>query len=161
MRRRWLAVCLAYVLSGCASGATVRSREPPLTLTLARADGRTIALSAYTGQPLLLFLFATYDQTSQLALVELTQFLRQHASVQVAGVLLQPDAATFLPLFKEAVSLPFELYYDPTSQILQGETALGRLRGIPAFVALGERGQIKAIRYGVQRIEQLEALTEP
>lgn len=158
---RWLfAVCLLAALSGCASGpGAPPPQEAPLSLSLTRADGRAIELSAYGGQPLLLFFFATYDEASQLALVKLTQFLSQHGSVQVAGVLLQPDAETFLPLFKQSVSLPFEVYYDRGLRILKGESALGKLSAVPAFVALDATGRIREFRYGVQSSEQLQELT--
>jgi peroxiredoxin len=157
--KRWLlTICLSFVLSDCASLQSAQPEAAPLVLGLARADGRNIALSAYAGQPLLLFLFTTYDQGSQLALANLTKFLAQHAGVQVAGVLLQPDAATFLPLFKEAVSIPFELYYDPGQRILQGESALGKLVAVPAFVALDAAGRVTQTGYGVLTAEQLEQL---
>jgi len=146
-------------MAGCASAPGPQPSAAPLTLQLARADGRTIELSAYGGQPLLLFMFATYDEASQLALVKLQQFLSQHGTAQVAGVIMQPDAATFLPLFKEAVSLPFEVYYDQDLRILKGESPLGKLNSIPAFVALDATGRVREIRYGVQTSEQLEQLT--
>ena len=160
---RWLsAVSSALLLMACASGPAVHQAQPTaLMLALARADSRTIHLSAYAGRPLLLFLFATYDESSQLALAKLTRFLAKQPAVQVAGVLLQPDAATFLPLFKEAVAPPFEVYYDQEQRILQGDSALGALEAIPAFVALDEAGRISAIRYGVQTDEQLQTLTRP
>jgi peroxiredoxin len=156
---RALHLSLALLLIGCASGPSTRPPAAPLKLALARADGRSIELSAYGGQPLLLFMFATYDQASQLALVKLTQFLSQHGSVQVAGVLMQPDAATFLPLFKEAVALPFEVYYDQDLRILKGESPLGKLNGIPTFVALDPTGHVREVRFGVLSTEQLEQLT--
>jgi hypothetical protein len=159
--RTALALCLIGALCGCASGpGTPPPQAAPLALSLARADGRTLQLSAYGGQPLLLFLFATYDDSSQLALVKLTQFLSQHASVQVAGVLVQPDAATFLPLFKAAVTLPFEIYYDQDLRILHGESALGKLETVPAFVALDANGYVRETQYGVLSVQQLEALTQ-
>lgn len=159
---RWvLTLCLCGALGSCATGpGTPPPTAAPLSLDLARADGRTIQLSAYGGQPLLLFLFATYDEASQLALVKLNQFLSQHASVQVAGVLLQPDAETFLPLFKEAVSLPFELYFDRDLKILKGESALGKLNGVPAFVALDASGRLRDMHFGVLSPEQLEEFTK-
>lgn len=161
MRGWLLAVALCGVLHGCASGPTAsQPSAAALRLALARADGRTFQLSAYAGQPLLLFMFTTYDQASQLALANLTKFLGQHATVQVAGVLLQPDAAKFLPLFKEAVSLPFELFYDPEQRILQGESALGKMSGVPAFVALDAEARVEQIRYGVLSIDELEELTK-
>jgi hypothetical protein len=156
---RALQLSLALLLIGCASGPGTPPPAAPLKLALARADGRSIELSAYGGQPLLLFMFATYDQASQLALVKLTQFLSQHSAVQVAGVLMQPDAATFLPLFKEAVALPFEVYYDQDLRILKGESPLGKLNGIPTFVALDATGHVREVRFGVLSTEQLEQLT--
>jgi hypothetical protein len=156
---RALHLSLALLLFGCASGPGTPPPAAPLKLALARADGRSIELSAYGGQPLLLFMFATYDQASQLALVKLTQFLSQHSAVQVAGVLMQPDAATFLPLFKEAVALPFEVYYDQDLRILKGESPLGKLNGIPTFVALDATGHVREVRFGVLSTEQLEQLT--
>lgn len=156
---RALYLSLALLLTGCASGPGTPPPAAPLKLALARADGRSIELSAYGGQPLLLFMFATYDEASQLALVKLTQFLSQHGAVQVAGVLMQPDAATFLPLFKEAVSLPFEVYYDQDLRILKGESPLGKLNGIPTFVALDATGRVREVRFGVQTVEQLKQLT--
>jgi len=156
---RALHLSLALLLIGCASGPGTPPPAAPLKLALARADGRSIELSAYGGQPLLLFMFATYDEASQLALVKLTQFLSQHGSVQVAGVLMQPDAATFLPLFKEAVALPFEVYYDQDLRILKGESPLGKLNGIPTFVALDATGHVREVRFGVLSTEQLEQLT--
>jgi hypothetical protein len=156
---RALHLSFALLVIGCASGPGTPPPAAPLKLALARADGRSIELSAYGGQPLLLFMFATYDQASQLALVKLTQFLSQHGAVQVAGVLMQPDAATFLPLFKEAVALPFEVYYDQDLRILKGESPLGKLNGIPTFVALDATGRVREVRFGVLSVEQLEQLT--
>lgn len=157
--KAWLLA--ASVLAACVSSPGVPPPSAaPVQLALARADGRTIQLSAYAGQPLLLFLFTTYDQASQLALANLTKFLAEHASVQVAGVLLQPDAATFLPLFKDAVSVPFGLYYDADQRILQGESPLGQLSGVPAFIALDAEGRVQQVRYGVLQNDELEQLTQ-
>lgn len=163
MNRRLFCLCAALSLSACAttSGERASGGTPTLELTLTRADGRTIPLDAYAGQPLLLFLFATYDEASQLALVTLNQFLQHHPRVQVAGVMLQPDAATFLPLFKQAASVPFELYFDSSMQLLQGKTAIGQVRRVPAFIALDSKGRIRDIRYGVQNAASLSELTEP
>lgn len=156
--RRLPAFLLALVM-GCASAQSQQPSAAPLKLSLGLADGRAIELSAYEGQPLLLFLFATYDQASQLALAKLTQFLGKHPSVQVAGVLLQPEAETFLPLFKEAVPLPFEVYYDRDERIMKGESTLGKVHTVPAFIALDARSRVREIRFGVQSLDQLEQLT--
>jgi peroxiredoxin len=147
------------LLGACASTGPRPAGQQPLELTLALADGRTIGLSAYAGQPLLLFVFATYDEGSQLALATLTQYLENHPNTQVAGLMLQPEAETFLPMFKQAITVPFEVYYDPSSQLLQGKSQLGRLEGVPAFVALDAQQHIRRVYYGVPSAADLDALT--
>jgi hypothetical protein len=150
---------LALCLSACAtaSGST-QPEAAALKLKLARADGRTIELSAYAGKPLLLFLLATYDQGSQVALLGLTQFAKLEPTQQIAGVLVQPDAATFLPLFKESVEVPFELFDEPEQRILHGQTALGQHRAVPAFVLLDAAGRIQDVRYGVLKVDEIKQL---
>jgi peroxiredoxin len=145
------------MLSACAAAQSgARPDATTLSLHLARADGRTIELDAYAGKPLLLFLLATYDQASQVALISLTEFAKQEPSTQIAGVLVQPDAATFLPLFKDSVEVPFELYDDPEQRILHGQSALGKLRGVPAFVLLDAAGHIRDVGYGVLKVEEIK-----
>jgi peroxiredoxin len=159
---RFLAACLSILLSACATTSASATRDQTLhDLTLARADGRTVPLSAYAGQPLLLFVFATYDEGSQVALAALTQYLERNPNVQVAGLAVQPEAQTFLALYKQAVKVPFELYYDPSSQVLQGTSGLGLLAGVPAFVSLDSGLHIRMIRYGIPTPADLDALTRP
>lgn len=156
---------LCALISACASQASQSGAqsEPPrgaLELDLARADGRRIPLSALDGQARLLFLFATYDQTSQLALVPLSRFVEQNPDASVLGVLVQPDAQTFIPLFARSLSVPFELYAEPDNKLLHGSTPLGRLAGVPAFVALDARGRIRDVHYGVATESELGAMLD-
>lgn len=160
MKRSLLLLAWLGALCSACGSTTPPSGPDASALQLARADGRTIRLDAYAGKPLLLFVFATYDEASQLALVALNQFLSQHPDVQAAGLVLQPEAATFLPLFKRAMSVRFELFYDPTTDILEGRTALGRLRGVPAFVALDAAQRVREIRYGVPTAADLSELIQ-
>ena len=158
----WLYRTALFALSiaACASQPNVASPPPhqPLELSLARADGRRVPLSALDGRPRLLFLFATYDEVSQFALVPLSRFIEQTPDAQVLGVLLQPDARTFIPLFARSLSVPFELYAEPDNQLLHGSTPLGKLAGVPAFVVVDARGVIRDLRYGVLSEAQLAAM---
>ena len=149
------------MLSACATAhGSTQPGAAALALTLARADGRTIQLDVYAGKPLLLFLFATYDQPSQIALLNLTQLAKQDPTLQVAGILVQPEAETFMPLFKDAVSVPFELYYEPEQHLLLGQSALGKLRAVPAFILLDATGRIQETVYGVLKVDELKQLIE-
>jgi hypothetical protein len=155
-------VALCAALSACASqpGAIEEKPAGALELSLSLADGRRIKLSALDGQPRLLFLFATYDQASQLAIVPLSRFVEQNPNASVLGVLVQPDAETFIPLFQESLSLPFALYAEPENKLLHGKTPIGPLAGVPAYVALDARGRIRDVRYGVANEADLRTLID-
>jgi peroxiredoxin len=156
----WIACLgLAMCACACASGPSANPSRAPLELSLTRVDGRTLQLSALRGHALVLFLFTTYDETSQFALIPITRYLETDSDAQVLGVAVQPDAKTFLTLFARSLSVPFELYYDTNNQLLSGQTVMGRLHGVPAFVALDADGKIRDSYYGVPSVEQLRELT--
>jgi len=154
-------VALCICLSACAPRTThVAARAEPLALTLARSDGTLVELATLYGKPTLLFLFATYDANSQLALTELLRFSEREPGIALIGVAVQPDAKTFLELYRQALSIPFALYFDPENQLLRGVSALGRLRAVPAFVALDAGGQMRAQLYGAPTLAQLHTLAD-
>lgn len=159
---RKYAVIVCALLGAC---GTLASSQPSaagahLELSLAREDGRSFKLSALDGQPRLLFLFATYDQASQLALAPLSRFVEQNPDTAVLGVLVQPEAETFMPMFAHSLSLPFELYVEPDNRLLEGKTPLGRLEVVPAFVALDARGKIRDVRYGIATDADLRSMLD-
>ena len=149
----WLSACVS-------SSQSVERKLERLELTLARPDGTRVELSALTDRPTLLFLFATYDSASQLALVPLLQTIERQRDLRVIAVALQPDAKDFLPMFKRALSIPFELYLDPDHQLMRGDTALGPVNAVPAFVALDAQGRIRQTLVGVPNTEQLRLLSD-
>lgn len=137
-----------------------RSATPRLELSLISDEGRTLNLSALRGRPVLLFMFATYDASSQLALAGLLRKLEGDTRITPIGVAVQPDARAFLAPFRAALELPFPIYIDATNALLTGESALGKLPGVPAFVAVDPRGQVRRTLFGVATKDQLEELIE-
>jgi len=133
---------------------------PRLELSLISDEGRTLDLSALRGRPVLLFMFATYDASSQLALAGLLRKLEGDTRITPIGIAVQPDARTFLAPFRAALELPFPIYIDATNALLTGESALGKLPGVPAFVAVDPRGQVRRTLFGVATKDQLEELIE-
>jgi hypothetical protein len=133
--------------------AAEETAKPALDLTLARSDRALFQLAELRGKPTLLFLFATYDGNSQLALTHLERLLQHEKRLAVLGIALQPNAPEFLDPYRDALSVTFPLSYDPAGVVLRGETGLGPIASVPAFVSLGARGQVLGVRYG--------ALTEP
>jgi peroxiredoxin len=132
----------------------------PLELDLISSDGRSLQLSALRGRPTLLFLFATYDPSSQLALAGLLREIEREPRLTVLGVAVQPDAQLFLEPFRETLEIPFPLYIDRESALLRGDTPLGKIPGIPAFVALDAEGHVRRTHFGVADRDALETLVE-
>lgn len=156
-----LASCI--VLGACAaSSAEGRPQtRAPVDLTLARADGSLLTLSGARGKPLLLFLFATYDGNSQLALTHLEVLLRREPRIAALGIALQPDAREFLEPYRAALSVTFPLTYDPEDVVLADKSALGAIDAVPAFVSIDAHGVLQAIRYGVLTPSELQDLVAP
>jgi hypothetical protein len=140
-------------------GTSNAAHAPPFDLSLARANGSRVELASLPG-PKLVFLFATYDEASQFALVPLSSFLESEPRISAIGIALQPDAKTFLDMYKRSLGVTFDLYYDPDNQILQAHSALGPLRSIPAFVALDSEGRIRQLMYGAANPAQLRILAD-
>ncbi|HKU36638.1 MAG TPA: TlpA disulfide reductase family protein [Polyangiales bacterium] len=153
-------ILVALGLSACA-GSTLGTQTPQLDLKLEDEQGRTLQLSALRGRPALLFLFATFDTTSQLALTPLLAApaeLQQRATL--IGVAVQPDAKLFLGPFREALDIHFPVYFEPEGKLLEGKTELGELPGVPAYVALDKEGHIRGTFFGVAKTQELEALVD-
>lgn len=150
--RALLITCLG-LLAGCAAGSARPEsntvNQPAVELRLARSDQTTFALSSLRGKPTLLFLFATYDTPSQLALAHLERLLARERRISVLGLALQPGAREFLDPYRDALSVDFPLAYDPSNEILPGKTDLGRITAVPGFILLDAEGHVIATRYGV------------
>ncbi|HKP56003.1 MAG TPA: TlpA disulfide reductase family protein [Polyangiales bacterium] len=145
--------------AGCA-GTQVSPSTPVLDLTLNGLDGRNLELSALRGKPVLLFLFATYDPISQIALTPLLAAGKSESRVTIIGVAVQPDAREFLGPFAKALEVPFALYYDGSGALLHGKTKLGALPGVPLYIAVDAEGYVHGTFYGVAKAKDLEALID-
>jgi peroxiredoxin len=156
---RALAVVM-LLSSACAGSLGPGANAPLLELELARTDGSRMELSSLRGKPVLLFLFATYDEASQFDLVPLTRLAESEPDLTIIGVALQPEADKFLRLFKRSLPVPFELYYDPENALLSGSTPLGKLPGIPAVIAIDKDGRVQDSLFGATTLEALHTLAK-
>jgi len=160
-RGPWLALAFATCVA-CGAGARqaggARAGQAPVEVELTSVEGRRFALSELRGTPLLLFVFTTYDDACQIALTELERVLQKHAGLHALGVAVQPNAEQLLPLYREALSVSFPLAYDPTSVVLRGESELGAVGAVPAFVMLDAQGRITMRHIGALDRAGLEKL---
>lgn len=136
------------------------SGAAPVELTLVAPDGERFQLSALRGRPVLLFLFTTYDQASQLALTPLTSFVKAHPKLQTLGIATQPDPEALLPLYRNALAVPFPLVYEAEPEIVSGDSTLGAIETVPTYVLLDASGRIRARYTGALQEADLEEFAE-
>jgi hypothetical protein len=164
-RARLFAALLLGLAAGCgareADPETARAQTAPVDMTLIGADGRRFGLSQLRGKPLLLFVFTTYDDSSQLALTPLTAFVEHHPELPALGIAAQPDPAALLPLYRDALDVRFALAFEADPQIVAGDSMLGRIEAVPAYVLLDATGRVAARHTGAMTMSELEAFAEP
>jgi hypothetical protein len=158
-----LLLCAAFACSSASTTPTDRARADaaPVELSLVSAEGRRFGLAQLRGRPLLLFVFTTYDQASQLALTPLVDFLRGRDDLNVLGIAAQPGAGALLPLYRDALAVPFPLAYEAEAQIVAGNSMLGPIETVPTYVLLDAEGRIAARHTGALTDRELEELVDP
>ncbi len=135
---------------------SVSSTKPGVSLHLRRANGEPLFLERFRGKPLLLFIFTTYDGSSQLGLNALSEYAKTHPQLAVVAIAVQPVAERILPMFENAVNAPFPLTYDPDETVLQGKSSLGEVQMVPCYIVLNETGQVIERHYGALDPHALE-----
>ena len=159
---RALAALASIACAACAARteppATADARGSPVDMALVSAEGRHFALAELRGKPLLLFIFTTFDDASQLALTPLTHFLGAHRELRVIGIAAQPDPAQLLPLYRDALAVSFPLSYEIEPRIVAGGSGLGRIAAVPTYVLLDAQGRVAAARSGALDEQALEQL---
>ena len=130
----------------------------PLNMTFVTPEGGYVDLIDLRGRPVLLYLFATFDMHSQAALRPLGRFTRLNPHIHVIGVAVQPRARAFLDAWRQALSPPFPVAYEPDNLVARGLSRLGRLDGVPTFVAIDARGYVQERYTGFINAEQILSL---
>jgi peroxiredoxin len=165
----WAALAwIATACAGCGGGAEVappvgrsslaRPAGEPVELELRTTDGERLLLSSLRGRPVLVFLLATFDTASQAALTPLRRFVRTNEDVAVLGVAVQPGADRLAGAWKDVLAVPFPVAWDPAEHILEGTSPLGRVEGVPSYVALDRDGVIVARHAGLADDRDLATL---
>lgn len=126
-----------------------------VTLLLRRADGEPLFLEKMRGRPILVFIFTTFDASSQLGLNVLIDFAKSDPKLQIVAIAVQPSPGRILPAFAAALAAPFPLTYDPSDSVLMHKSDLGRLDAVPCYILLNEKGYIAERHYGVLETDAL------
>ncbi len=141
----------AWGVWGCAGArpAGVRGGLAGLDVAFERLDGRSANLLDYAGAPTAVLLLATFDAPSLLmtqTIDPLAQALRPRG-LRVVGIAVQPRARDLLPAFRDFARVSFDLGA-ASRELLDGETALGRVRVVPALVLIDRRGRVVRVHVG-------------
>ena len=144
---------------GCAAGAAEAGPQTPaVELELTDVSGRPFGVQDLRGKPVLLFMFATYDSASQVALLTLERFARANTDIAVIGIAAQPQAEQLLPLHRDTLNIRIPLAYDKDEHLINGRSALGRIDAIPSYVLLDANGRVRARQTGALDEPHLEQL---
>ncbi|UCH29490.1 MAG: TlpA family protein disulfide reductase, partial [Myxococcales bacterium] len=141
-------ISMVLVVSlGCARGSSgaedttpARQSAKRLELGLRLSDGRWLELGDLRGNPVLLFVFATFDAASQASLKPLRPFVQQHPEVLVIGVAAQPRASQLVEAWAFALDPPFVVGADPYGKVENGQTVLGHIEQVPTYILYDAQG---------------------
>ena len=148
---------------GCATAGAPAADDARLVvqLPLELATGEPTDLARLRGRPALLFMFATYDTASQLALVPLSELHAKRPELQLLGIALQPDAEQFLPPYASALDVQFPLAFDPSGNLLRGTTSLGEIPAVPCYLLVDAEGVVQARYVGAMELDALDEFVKP
>jgi cytochrome oxidase Cu insertion factor (SCO1/SenC/PrrC family) len=163
-----MVLCLAAGCGGAQASNTPSSAAPPastpsinkpsspgVSLHLRRADGEPLFLEKMRGKPSLVFIFTTFDASSQFGLNALIEFAKSHPTLQIIAIAVQPNPGRILPAFADALHASFPLTYDPSDSVLTGKSDLGALDAVPCYILLNEKGRMVERHYGVLETDAL------
>ena len=136
-----------------------KKSSSPIELGLRTSDKEWLDLNMLRGKPTLLFLFATFDGSSQIALTPLRLFMQDFDDIQVIGIAVQPKAERLLKAWSYALDPPFIVGADPYGRVEDGLSALGKIETVPTYILLDAKGYERARVHGIQNETQLIELT--
>lgn len=140
-------------------GTTTANDGPrPVELSLTTSDGQWVDVGGLRGQPTLIFVFTTWDPTSQAALSPVSRFARRHPEAHVFGLAAQPDARLLVDAYVHALDPSIAITYDPRDQVALGTSVLGEIRSVPAVIALDAEGHEVRRYHGFPSQRVLERL---
>ena len=169
LRNGICAISIALTLSfGCArespkAAETTAASQPQrgrLELGLRLSDGRWLELGDLRGNPVLLFVFATFDMVSQASLKALRPFVQAHPEVIVVGVASEPRATQLVEAWAYALDPPFVVGADPYGNVENGRSALGKIETVPTYILYDTQGYERERVTGYQTASQLDTMVD-
>jgi len=136
------------------------SRGRRLELGIRLADGSWLELGDLRGQPVVVFVFATFDMVSQASLKALRPFVLAHPEVAVVGIASEPRATQLVEAWAYALDPPFPVGADPYGRVENGESVLGRIEKVPTYIFYDREGYERSRIVGYQTAAELDATVD-
>jgi hypothetical protein len=157
-----LAACGGPAASSGAERIGISGRAPAapgaVELALRRADGSFIDVGDLRGHVVVLFVFATYDAISQLAIHPLRAIAERYPNVRIVGIAAEPSARLLIGPYEHALHPPFPVTYDPEELVHSGEGPLGELEAVPTVIVLDREGVPAGRHVGLADERRLQEL---
>jgi hypothetical protein len=150
--------CGATATSSAGGTTAIEMTHDPVDLAFQTVDGGVVELADQRGGLVLLFVLATYDGLSHAAIRPVSRFTRDHEDTVVLGVVVERDAASFAPIYRDTFVPPYTVVYDESGQVAEGTSPLGELPGVPSFYMIDARGVVSERRTGFLSEAELAAM---
>jgi hypothetical protein len=151
-----IAVC------GCSSNraerpAAVVAVGDPVQFAFGTIDGGELSSDTTRGRTTLLLFVTTYDLPSQAEALLLREVIATHKPRANAGVVMMepPQSAALAQVWRDSLRLDLPVAMASPS-LLAGESALGRVLGVPTLLVLDRRGRLATRREGALNKAQIQ-----
>lgn len=153
-----LPLLLALACGGPTGGPGSARQPGAVELGVRRADGSFLEIGDLRGRIVVLFVFGTYDGTSQMAMTPLRELAEAHPEIAIVGIDVEPSARQLIGTFEQALTPPFPITYDPEDRLIGGATELGVIDTVPTLVVLDARGRERRRAVGLVTRQELERM---
>jgi peroxiredoxin len=156
----WTLILLfATVAQGCASLEPEQRRQQLFSMKLPAVDGKTVKLSDFRGQVLLVDLFTTWSQTSMLAIPGYSGLHRRYhqKGLSCLGIAMDELGSQVVLPYVEGMDIPYPVVYADDA-IKRGQSPLGDVSITPILLVFDRSGILRKIFLGLVPVEQVEQI---
>lgn len=147
MTRRLAATAAIALLIGACGGSGAKPRTPAasngpiIALTLPALDGGSISTTSYRGRVVVLHMLTTATVAGQEIETLAAAQKRYGERIAVIAVVLDQSDFRLVDPWRKAERIPY-LVAVKSEALVQGRSALGRIRQVPTTVILDRRGRL-------------------
>ena len=154
-----MAALLSLLCTGCGTSsyrvASVSPNQAAPDFTAKSLDGRNVTLSSLHGKVVILFLWAAWECSDELAALDDIASRSSPQSLSVVAVSIDKDGDVVAKIAKSRNRWMLDLLHEPTAEVARRYNP----RGFPAAYVIDARGTVRHAHYRFGR-EQLRSIEE-